>query len=84
MSAPLRAALIELREFSEAHHADQDKAMLLHALLVDIPHRLDLIIDAMLLTEDLRVMVARDYPPYDAWAIAHEGIAGIDPRRNDE
>jgi len=39
--------LRELRAFSEAHHGDQDPAMLLHALLVDIPARLDDIIAAL-------------------------------------
>ncbi len=43
----LRDELIELRRFAEAHHGDQDTAMLLHALLVDIPHRLDLLLDRL-------------------------------------
>lgn len=36
----LRAEMKEIAAFSEAHHGDQEKHVLLHALRVDIPHRL--------------------------------------------
>lgn len=37
----LEACLREVRSFSQCHHGDEDSAMWLHALLVDIPHRID-------------------------------------------
>lgn len=41
----IRGQLRQIKEFSEAHHADQPSGAHLHALLVDIPCYLALAID---------------------------------------
>ena len=41
----LRSELEELKRFSAAHHSDQQAHVFLHALTVDIPARIDTILD---------------------------------------
>lgn len=40
-------ALVWIKDFSEAHHAQEPDGVHLHRLLVDIPHYLDYVIEIM-------------------------------------